>query len=146
MTNNLYKPVIEYNDALEEIDDIYNANIEVFVTLENGFTLTITVGTPANLQYQMEKEHENFYSPGLPWIIVQKLTKEIVEEAIMAYYHDLPNAYWLQLCHFALDLDPSLFDELQKQDLEREARWEREVEEEMREKAKAEEERNAVER
>jgi len=131
MTNNLYKPRIIINDDLTELDDIYNANVEVFVTLENDYELTIIVGTPQNLQYQMEKEYENFYSPGLPWIIVQKLTKEIIEEAILAYYHDLPNAYWLQLCHFALDFDPSLFDELQQQETERDARWEREIEEEM---------------
>ena len=112
------KPLIEINEDLEKITDISNANIEVFVTLNNGFTLTIIVGTPKNLQDIMEKEHKNFYEPGLPWIIVQKLTKEIIEEAITAYFHDRPNAYWLQLCHFALDIDPSIFDELQRQEIE----------------------------
>lgn len=109
---------IDINTDLEEITDITNANIEVFVTLDNGFTLTVIVGTPKNLQSTMEKEQTNFYEPGLPWIIVQQLTKEIVEEAIMAYFHDRPNAYWLQLCHFALDIDPSIFDELQRQEIE----------------------------
>ena len=108
--------LIEINEDLQNIDDIYNANVEVFVTLNNGFTLTIIVGTPKNLQYIMNKDHTNFYGPGLPWIIVQKLTKSIIEEAIMAYFHDRPNAYWLQLCHFALDINPFIFDELQQRE------------------------------
>lgn len=110
--------LIEINEDLQNIDDIYNANVEVFVTLNNGFTLTIIVGTPKNLQYIMNKDHTNFYGPGLPWIIVQKLTKSIIEEAIMAYFHDRPNAYWLQLCHFALDINPFIFDELQQREID----------------------------
>jgi hypothetical protein len=112
------KLIIEINDDLHDINDIFNANVEVFVTLTNGFTLTIIVGTPKNLEYIMEKDNTNFYEPGLPWIIVRKLTKEIIEEAIMSYYHDRPNAYWLQLCHFALDIDPFIFDELQQRETE----------------------------
>jgi uncharacterized protein YneR len=46
---------------LNEIEDIFNSNIEVFVTLQDGFTLTIIVGTPKNLQYLMEKDKVNFY-------------------------------------------------------------------------------------
>jgi hypothetical protein len=57
----------------------------VFVTLQDEFSLTIVVGTPKNLQYLMEKGKVNFYGPGLPWIIVQKLTKGIIQEAIEAY-------------------------------------------------------------
>jgi len=48
----------------------------VFVTLQDGFTLTIIVGTPKNLQYLMEKDKVNFYGLVLPWIIVQKLSKK----------------------------------------------------------------------
>lgn len=46
---------IELNEThLNEIDDVYNSNIEVFVILEDGFPLTIIVGTPKNLQYLMD--------------------------------------------------------------------------------------------
>ena len=38
----------------------------------------------------MEKDEVNFYGPGLPCIIVQKLTKEIIQEAIKAYIDDMP--------------------------------------------------------
>lgn len=43
---------------LNEIEDVYNSNIEVFVRLQDEFEfpLTIVVGTPKNLQYLMESE------------------------------------------------------------------------------------------
>ena len=50
---------------LNEIEDIYNSNIEVFVRLQDGFPLIVIVGTPKNLQYLMEKNKQNFYGPGL---------------------------------------------------------------------------------
>jgi hypothetical protein len=85
---------IEINERqFETIEDIYNSNIEVFIMLEDRFTLTIIVGTPKNLEYLMEKDNVNFYCPGLPWIIVQKLTKEIIQEAIKAYIDDIPNGH-----------------------------------------------------
>jgi hypothetical protein len=103
---------------LNEIDDVYNANIEVFVTLEDGFTLVIIVGTPQNLKYIMEKKKQNFYEPGLPWIVVRKLTKEIIEEAIRAYMAYSPDGYWLKLCHFAMDIDITVFNKLQAKEIE----------------------------
>ena len=57
--------------CLNEIKNIYNLNIEVFVRLQDKFPLTIIVGIPKNLQYLMEKDKVNFYGPGLPWVIVQ---------------------------------------------------------------------------
>ena len=103
---------------LNEIEDVYNSNIEVFVTLQDGFTLTIIVGRPKNLQYLMEKDKVHFYGPGLPWITVQKLTKEIIQEAIKAYIDDKPEGYWLKLYHFAADIDIAVFNQLQAQEIE----------------------------
>ena len=102
---------------LNEIEDVSNSNIEVFVTLQDGFSLTIIVGTPKNLQYLMEKDKVNFYGPGLPWIIVQKLTKEIIQEAIKAYIDDKPEGYWLKLYHFATDIDIAVFNQIQAQEI-----------------------------
>ena len=56
----------------------------MFVALQDGFSLTIIVSTPKNLQYLLETDKVNFYGPGFPRIIVQKLTKEIIQEAIKA--------------------------------------------------------------
>ena len=108
---------------LNEIEDIYNSNIEVFVTLQDGFPLTIIVGTPKNLQYLMEKDKVNFYGPGLPWIIVQKLTKEIIQEAIKAYMDDKPDDYWLKLYYFATHIDIAVFDQIQAQEIEESAQF-----------------------
>ena len=84
---------------LNEIENVYNSNSEVFVTLQDRFPLTIIVGTPKNLQYLMEKDKVNFYGPGFPWIIVQKLTKEIIQEAIKAYIDDKLDVKIIPFCN-----------------------------------------------
>jgi predicted DNA-binding protein len=112
--------LIEIDEThLNEIEDVYNSNIEVFVTLQDGFLLTIIVGTLQNLQYLMEKDNVNFYGPGFPWIIVQKLTKEIIQEAIKAYIDDK----WLKLYHFAPDIDIAVFNQLQAQEIQESAQF-----------------------
>ena len=102
---------------LNEIEDVCNSNIEVFIRLQDEFPLTVVLGTPKNLQYLMEKDKVNFYGPGLPWIIVQKLTKEIIQEAIKAYIDDKPEGYWLKLYHFATDIDIAVFNQIQAQEI-----------------------------
>jgi hypothetical protein len=115
---------IKLNEThLNEIEDVHNSNIEVFVTLQDGFSLTIIVGTPKNLQYLMEKNKANFYGPGLPWVIVQKLTKEIIQEAIEAYMDDKADGYWLKLYHFATDIDMAVFNQLQVEEIAESAQF-----------------------
>ena len=104
---------------LSKIKDISNANNDVCVRFEDGFYLNVIVGTPQNLQYLMEKDEVNFWEPGLPWVIVQKLTKEIIHEAIQAYKDARPNGYWLKLYYFATDIDITVFDQLQAQEIKR---------------------------
>jgi hypothetical protein len=67
----------------------------------------------------MEKDKVNFYGPGLPWIIVQKLTKEIIQEAIKAYIEDKPEGYWLKLYNFALYIDIAVLNKIQAQEIEK---------------------------
>lgn len=67
----------------------------------------------------MEKDEVNFWGPGLPWLIVQKLTKEIIHETIQAYKDARPNGYWLKLYYFATDIDITVFDQLQAQEIKR---------------------------
>ena len=111
---------IEINELhLSKIKDISNANTDVCVRFEDGFCLNVIVGTPQNLQYLMEKDEVNFWEPGLPWVIVQKLTKEIIHEAIQAYKDARPNGYWLKLYYFATDIDITVFDQLQAQEIKR---------------------------
>ena len=63
----------------------------------------------------MEKDKINFYGSGLPWVMVRKLTKEIIQEAIKAYMDDKPEGYWLKLYHFATNIDITVFNQIQAQ-------------------------------
>ena len=74
---------ISFPTYLEE--DIENSNIDVFVELEDGYTYTVVVATAKNIESLMDKEKMNYFEPGYPFIIVKKLTKEIISEAIEAY-------------------------------------------------------------
>lgn len=71
----------------------------------------------------MEKDKVNFYGPGLSWIILQKLTKEIIQEAIKAYIDDKPEGYQLKLYYLAIDIDIRVFNQLQDQQIEESAQF-----------------------
>jgi len=95
---------IEFPTALSKIKDIENDNLDVFIELEDGFTYVVVVFTPKNYYSYMEKENKNYYC-GCPNIIVKKLTKEIITEAINEYAKD--DAYWLK-CYYlpgVIDID-----------------------------------------
>ena len=64
----------------------------------------------------MDKEKMNYFEPGYPFIIVKKLTKDSITEAIEAYASD--NAYWLKLYHFAGKVDTAVFNQLQAEHME----------------------------
>lgn len=63
--NNKFSIKIDENQ-LRDLEDPFNSNVEVFVTFEDGLTVTIIVSTPRNLEYLMAKDQVNFYGPGLP--------------------------------------------------------------------------------
>ena len=110
-------------EFMHEITDVENGNVDVVVEDENGYTYVIVVGTSGDLLDEMEQEKTNFVRPGAIMIIVKKLTKEIVTEAIQAYAED--DGYWLKLYQFADSIDISILNKL-----EAEHRKEREFEEE----------------
>ena len=107
---------ISFPTYLEDITDIENSNIDVFVELEDGYTYTVVVATVKNIESLMDKEKMNYFEPGYPFIIVKKLTKEIISEAIEAYASD--EAYWLKLYHFAGEIDTAVFNQLQAEHME----------------------------
>ena len=92
---------ITFLSPLEDIDDIFDYNMDVSVKLENNRTYVIVVGTPKNLLRLMDNEKSDFLSPGDPIVIVRKITKEVVEKAIQAYAED--QAYYLKF--YAAELD-----------------------------------------
>ena len=107
---------ISFPTYLEDITDIENSNIDVFVELEDGYTYTVVVATAKNIESLMDKEKRNYFEPGYPFIIVKKLTKEIISKYTKAYALD--EAYWLKLYHFTEKVDTAVFNQLQAEHIE----------------------------
>jgi len=108
---------ISFPTYLEDIMNIENSNIDVFVELEDAYTGSCTVvATAKNIESLMDKEKMNYFEPGHPFIIVKKLTKEIITEAIEAYASN--DAYWLKVYHFAVKFDTAVFNQLQTEHIE----------------------------
>jgi hypothetical protein len=102
---------INFLSHIEEIDDIF----DVSANLENGLNYVVVVGTPKNLLRLMENEKSNFLSPGDPIVVVKKMTKEVVEEAIQAYADD--EAHYLKF--YAAELDIKTLDVLKDRSIAR---------------------------
>ncbi len=83
----------------DEIEDIENDNIDVFVELEDGMTYTMVVTTPKNYYWYMDKEGLDYIPAAPPDIIVRRLTKDTIRKAIENYLDE--NAYWLKLYFLA---------------------------------------------
>ena len=96
---------------VDQITDIENDSIDVFVDSEDGYTYTVSIATTKNLLQRMDQEKSNFSRPSELVIVVRKLTKEIITEALEAYAED--DAFWLKLHQFASYIDISIFDQLQ---------------------------------
>jgi len=108
---------ISFPTYLEDIMDIENSNIDVFVELEDGYTYTVVVATAKNIESLMDKEKMNYFEPGYPFIIVKKLTKDIIEETLKAYAEN-NDGYWLKLYHFAGKINKTVFNKLQAEHTE----------------------------
>jgi hypothetical protein len=54
---------IDFLGPIEDIEDIFDDNMDVSVTLENGLNYLLVVGTPKNLLKLMENEKSDFLSP-----------------------------------------------------------------------------------
>jgi hypothetical protein len=108
---------ISFPTYLEDSRDIENSNIDVFVELEDGYTYTVVVATAKNIESLMDKEKMNYFEPGHPFIIVKKLTKDIIEETLKAYAEN-NDGYWLKLYHFAGKINKTVFNKLQAEHIE----------------------------
>jgi hypothetical protein len=92
---------ITFLSDLKDVEDIFDDNIDVAVKLDDGHESIVVVATQKNLLTLMNNEKSDFLSPGDPMIIVRKLTKEVVEEAIQAYAEN--NGYYLKF--YAAEFD-----------------------------------------
>ena len=106
---------ITFLSDLKDVKDIFDDNMDVSVKLENGRNYVLVVGTPKNLLRLMENEKSDFLSPGDPIVIVKKMTKEVIEEAIKAYAED--DAYCLKF--YSAELDTKTLDILKDRSIAR---------------------------
>ena len=102
---------IEYPVPMENILDIENDNIDVFIQYDNGVTMVITVVTPKSYSSLMEKTGRPYVGPGSPDLIVEKLTKDIIEEAIYAYA-EYDDSYYLKLLSLSCDFTHEKLNEM----------------------------------
>ena len=100
-------------DDLKEID-IENDNVDVSVKTDEPYTYVLSVATPQHLQFLINKDKRGYAKPGYPFILVNKLTPEIIEEALKAFAEE-DGGYWLKIYYFGGSIgiiDESTFDRL----------------------------------
>ena len=100
-----------------DIENIYDDGVDVIVTLDDDFSYVIEVVTPQHLLSLMKERNQPFIEPGENYIIVEKLTPEIIEKAIKAFVEE-NRAYWLKVYHFAGKIDTVVFNKLQDEQTE----------------------------
>jgi hypothetical protein len=90
--------------------DLVNDCLDVFVILKDDyctdeFSYLVEVATPQFLSALMGKFESDFLPPGYPYIIVSKLTDEIIRAAIQAFIDTEDDLYWLKLYHITPTLE-----------------------------------------
>ena len=89
---------------MTDIENIHDDGVDLIVTLDDNFSYVIEVVTPQHLLSLIKERNQPFIEPGEIYIIVEKLTPEIIEETIKAFVEE-NRAYWLKLYHFAGKID-----------------------------------------
>ena len=87
---------------MEDVIDIFDDNLDVSVKLDDGHDYILVVATAKTLLTLMNNEKSDFLSPGEPMVIVRKLTRKTVEDAIEAYAEK--NGYYLKFYAASLDI------------------------------------------
>ena len=85
---------ITFLSDLEDTKDIFDDNIDVAVSLDDGRKYVVVVATQKNLLTLINNEKMDFLSPGDPMIIGKKLTKKIIKDSIQTYTEG--NGYYLK--------------------------------------------------
>ena len=106
---------ITFLTDLNDFKDIFDANLDVVVKLDDGHEYVVVVATQKNLMTLMNDEKSDFLSPGDPMIIVRKITEEVIEDAIQAYAED--DGYYLKL--YAAHFDTKTLDVLKDREIAR---------------------------
>lgn len=66
---------ISFPTPLGNIDP-NNDNLDVIVNTENGKHYVFVIATPDNLKHLMRKDGTPYLKPGLPFLLVEKITEE----------------------------------------------------------------------
>lgn len=110
--------------------DLENDCLDVFVTLESDACYLIEVTTPKFFYTLMEKFKSDFVPPSYPYIIVSKLTDNIIRAAIQEFIDTKEDSYWLKLYHMTATLKiediNEILDQKEKENIELEAEIEAE--------------------
>lgn len=85
---------ITYPTPLNEVADILNDNIDVFVETQDGMHFTMTVCTPLFYLSYMEKEGLDYVPASPPDIIVKELTHDKILKALENFCDD--EGYWMK--------------------------------------------------
>ena len=111
--------------------DILYDVVDVLVYLEDnydGFVYVVEVTTPQFLSTMMEKEKSIFLSPEYPFIIVSKLTEDIIQAAIESFINPQDSVYealyWLKLYHLIPSLRMEDVNELYDRKKQEAIEWE----------------------
>ncbi|WP_321386384.1 hypothetical protein [uncultured Enterococcus sp.] len=101
---------IEYPTTLDKIDDITDDNIDIFVTLDDGYTYTLIVSTLKNVGTLMNEK--GYSEPG--WaqqlIIVEELNEELIKIAVEAYAKDNDGRY-LKISYLTTSIEMKEMDQ-----------------------------------
>lgn len=113
--------------------DLLDDSLDVFVILEDDFSseqfpYLVEVTTPEFISASMKRSGSDFLEPEFPYIIVSKLTKEIVRAAIQAYVDDRDDSFWLKLYHIAPALNIEEINKILQQKNEENAKFDNEME------------------
>ena len=115
-----------------EYFNLVNQTLDVFVTLENDASYIVEVATLQSLSARMKRIESDFVPAGYPYIIVSKLTDEIIRAAIQEFIDTEEDSYWLKLYHLTATLNiediNEIIDQKDKEDIELEAKIDAEIE------------------
>lgn len=112
--------------------DLKNQALDVIVEVEDKRTNTefcyvVEVTTPEFLLLCMEKSESNFIEPQYPYIIVSKLTDEIIKSALQSYIDTEEDSYWLKLYHIVPTLQINEINEILQRKEEEDEKLDAEV-------------------
>jgi hypothetical protein len=113
---------IYYRKYEEDMSEIEQSSIDIFVKVDTGYTYSVTLAIPQYIDSYMEQQNINYFEPGKPFIMVKKLTQEIIAETIKAYAQEeeyvsfKEDGYFLKFYHFGQRIPETVFNQLQAED------------------------------